>query len=289
VTWGISGDRFLVSYVVMLATAALAGVLWRWWATAGHATDSADGIDGTELAFLNAGGLLACQVGLTTLRRTGQVEPADLSTLVATGRLRPAADSLTRALHRTMFPLPQSVPQIFGDLRVRQVLASLHRRLMRRGWLLSRGRRRAAKLGSLPLFGTAMLGLVRLGAGVVGKEGLGNPGDIAGLILLVAGTVFAGWALLSVPDVSRTGRRVLRHARRTNAELDPRQKPAWTGRGVDELTLAMALFGPSPLLAVDPQFAGVIGIRKDVRYPFPRQFDTGGYGGLLTPESDRLQ
>lgn len=120
--------------------------------------------------------------------------------------------------------------------------------------------------------------------------GLGNPGDIAALILLVVGTVFAGWALLSVSDVSRAGRWVLRRARRTNSELDPRRKPAWAGRGVDELTFAMALFGPSPLLAVDPQFAEVIGIRKDVRYPFPRQFDTGGYGGgLLTPGNDGLQ
>lgn len=103
-TWGISGDRFLVIYLVVLATSALAGLLWRWWATAGHGTDMADGTDRIELAFLNAGGILACQVGLTPLRRTGQVEPADMSTLVGTGRLRPAADSLTRALHHTMFP-----------------------------------------------------------------------------------------------------------------------------------------------------------------------------------------
>ena len=43
---------------------------------------------------------------------------------------------------------------------------------------------------------------------------------------------------------------------------------------VDELALAMALFGSSPLLDVDPGFASVLGIRKDSRSRSPRDFDT---------------
>jgi hypothetical protein len=33
--------------------------------------------------------------------------------------------------------------------------------------------------------------------------------------------------------------------------------------------LGMALFGPQPLRAVDPEFAHVVGIRRDVASPFP--------------------
>ena len=271
VRWDISGDRFLVIYVVVLAAAALAGLAWRRWATTGSGTD--DGTDRIELAFLNGGGLLACQVGLATLRRTGLVEPAELSTLVATGRLRSGTDPLTRALHHALSQ-PRSSPETFDDLKVRQVLTRLYRQLRHRGWLLARRRQRLAKLGALPMFGTAVFGLVRLGAGALDRESLGNPGDVAGLILLVAGTLFAGWALLSVSDVSRTGRRVLRRARRTNVALDPRRRAAWAERDVDELALAMALFGSSPLLDVDPEFASVLGIRKDSRSRSPRDFDT---------------
>jgi uncharacterized protein (TIGR04222 family) len=131
------------------------------------------------------------------------------------------------------------------------------------------------------MFVAALLRVVRLGAGVVSRESLGGAGAVVGLILLTVATAIGGWYLLPVSTVSRSGRRVLRQLRRTHADLNPRGKPVWSQRSVDELTLGMALFGPAPLLAVDPQFAQQVGIHKDVRYPMPREFDTGKYPARL--------
>ena len=285
-TWGISGDRFLAVYVVTLAAAVATSLLWRWWATAGSGDqDSAEVVD---LAYLHGGGVLACQVGLASLRMAGLVDCAKLSTLVATGRLPAGAPALMRALHRAM-RRPQSWPRTVADPDVGEVLRHVHRRLLRRGSLLSASRQRRTRLSAAPVFATALLGVVRLGAGVVGGDSPGGSGSVVGLILLTAATVLGGWYLLPVSQVSRSGRHALRQLRRAHADLDPRRKPVWKGRSVDELTLGMALFGPAPLLAVDPEFAQQVGIHKDVRYPMPREFDTGGYGAhLLTGGSQPL-
>jgi hypothetical protein len=126
-----------------------------------------------------------------------------------------------------------------------------------------------------------MFGVVRLGAGVVGSGSLGSSGVVVGLILLIVATLLGGWYLLPVSGVSRSGKRVLRQSRRAHADLDPHRRPGWKKRSVDELALGMALFGPAPLLAVDPEFAQQVGIHENVKYPMPREFDTGGYGAHL--------
>ncbi|PSK64631.1 hypothetical protein B0E53_03399 [Micromonospora sp. MH33] len=63
--------------------------------------------------------------------------------------------------------------------------------------------------------------------------------------------------------------RLLRRQRREHAELDPQRRPAWRERSTDQLLTAMALFGPRPLLAVDPGLAVQVGVDPERGRPTP--------------------
>jgi uncharacterized protein (TIGR04222 family) len=97
--------------------------------------------------------------------------------------------------------------------------------LLRRGLLLSPSRQRRIRLGAVPVFVAALLGVVRLGAGAVSRESLGGAGAVVGLILLTVATAIGAWYLLPVFTVSRSGMRVLRQLRRAHADLNRRRKP----------------------------------------------------------------
>ncbi|MET8067052.1 TIGR04222 domain-containing membrane protein, partial [Micromonospora sp. NPDC005313] len=64
-------------------------------------------------------------------------------------------------------------------------------------------------------------------------------------------------------------RRLLRELRREHADLDPERRPSWQGRDTDTLLTGMALFGPRPLLAVDPAFAVQVGVDPERGRPRP--------------------
>jgi uncharacterized protein (TIGR04222 family) len=263
---------FLVIYALSMALAAAATLSWRWWSTTGRAT--AEEPDTIELAYLNGGGLLACHVAAALLRLARVVAVGPLSTVVATRRTRSGTPPLARALHRAMTE-PRAWSEVLANPRVAEALGHVHQRARRQGWVLSRRQQRRTSLGALPLFAVAAFGLVRLGAGLLDHDSIGGAGAVVGLILLVTATIIIGWYLTSSPVVSRSGRRLLRHQRRTHADL--------SGHGIEDVTLGMALFGPAPLLTLEPEFAAELGIRRDVRYPFPRDFDTSLYpASLLT-------
>jgi uncharacterized protein (TIGR04222 family) len=241
----------LVIYALSVALAVAASLAWRWWSTAG--TAATEEPDTVELAYLNGGGLLACQVAAALLRVAGTVEVGPESTMVATRRTRSGTPPLARALHRAMTE-PRAWSEVLANPRVAEALRHLHQRARRQGWVLSRRQQRRTALGALPLFAVAAFGLVRLGAGLLDHDSIGGAGAVVGLILLVTATITIGWYLTSAPVVSRSGRRLLHHQRRTHANL-----------GTEDVTLGMALFGPDPLLTLDPEFAAHLGIRPDAR------------------------
>ncbi|WP_043324059.1 TIGR04222 domain-containing membrane protein, partial [Micromonospora sp. M42] len=97
----------------------------------------------------------------------------------------------------------------------------------------------------------------------------GGPASVAGLLLCCLATALGGWWLTEVPETGSAARRLLRRLRREHADLDPERRPVWQGRDTDTLLTGMALFGPRPLLAVDPAFAVQVGIDPDRDRPRP--------------------
>jgi uncharacterized protein (TIGR04222 family) len=265
-TWGISGPHFLAAYAMLVAGALLISLLSRWW-VGSHGDDREPNV--LELAYLNDRAGLACQITMAGLRRAAAVHGADLSTLVANGPLPAGSSLLARALHGALRQ-PQTWSATLADPQVGAALRRLKRTLLRRGWLLSPAQQRRIKLGVAPLFAVAAAGLALLVASAMGAGSAGGPGSVVGLILACAATLLAGWYLWEVPEVGRVGRRLLRNARRTHAQLAPRRGLIWSHRSVQEMMIGMALFGPQPLLAVDPGFAHLVGVRRAARSPFPR-------------------
>ncbi|MFD2765218.1 TIGR04222 domain-containing membrane protein [Micromonospora eburnea] len=261
--WGVSGPVFLLDYLAGVAGAlaiALAVRALVGWRTQGEPLST------VELAYLTDRAGLACQVGVATLRRAGVVHLGELATLSLDGPAPSGSAPLVRALH-TALRRPQTWAAVLADPGVGRALRRLVGRLVRDGWLLTRGQRRRLALGTLPLFAVAVVGVTRLVDSAVEGRSAGGPASVAGLLLCCLATLLAGWWLCEVPETGAAARRVLRRQRRAYAELAPEQRPAWSERGTEDLLTAMAVFGPRPLLAVDPRFAELVGVDPDRTRP----------------------
>lgn len=123
-------------------------------------------------------------------------------------------------------------------------------RLERRGLLNGALRRARLRLPALWLMLLAVVGVVRVIAGVR------NDRPVLWLILAVIVTVVAAVVVAStVPRLSPAGRRVLEDAGREYAHLDPANQPAWSTYGASGLALAVAVYGFATMTGYDPQFA----------------------------------
>ncbi len=264
--WGVSGPVFLLDYVAAVAGAlaiALSVRVLVGWRTRGAPPST------VELAYLTDRAGLACQVGVAALRRAGVVHPGELATLSVVGAPPPGSVPLVRALHAAL-RRPQTWAAVLADPNVGRALRRLVGRLVRDGWLLTPAQRRRMALGTVPLFAVAVVGVTRLVDSAVEGREAGGPASVVGLLLCCLATVVGAWWLCEVPETGSAARRLLRRQRRAYAELAPQQRPAWSERGTDELLTAMALFGPRPLLAVDPHFAELVGI--DPEHTRPREY-----------------
>ncbi|RGC66580.1 hypothetical protein C5N14_22745 [Micromonospora sp. MW-13] len=266
--WGVDGPRFLLDYTLAVAAALLAALTVR--SLTGRRTRG-DEPGLIELAYLTDRAALACQVAAAGLRRAGAVRPAELSTMVAVAAAPARSVPLARAVH-TAVRQPQTWAAVLADPGVNRALRRLVTGLLRDGWLLTRWQRRRVALGAVPLFAVAAVGIVRLVESAVQHRDAGGPASVVGLLLACGATLLGGWRLCEVPEAGAAARRLLRRARRSHADLDPQHRPAWSERGTDELLTAMALYGPRPLLAVDPRFADLVGVDDErPRPPTPRQ------------------
>ncbi|MFG2052478.1 TIGR04222 domain-containing membrane protein [Micromonospora sp. NPDC048930] len=265
--WGVSGPLFLLDYVTAVAVALAVALAVRELTgrrVRGEAPDT------VELAYLTDRAGLACQVGMAVLHRAGVVRHGELATLAVDGPPPPRAAPLVRALHAAL-RRPQTWAAVLADPGVGRALRRLVARLVRDGWLLTPAQRRRVALGTLPLFLVAAVGLTRLVDSAVEGRDAGGPASVVGLLLCCLATALGGWWLCEVPETGSAARRLLRRLRRQHADLAPERRPVWRERGTDELLTAMALFGPRPLLAVDPRLGELVGIDVERTRPAPRR------------------
>ncbi|MCW3844286.1 TIGR04222 domain-containing membrane protein [Micromonospora yasonensis] len=265
--WGVSGPLFLLDYVTAVAVALAVALAVR--ELTGRRARGAEP-DTVELAYLTDRAGLACQVGMGVLHRAGVVHRGELATLAVDGPPPPRSAPLVRALHAAL-RRPQTWAAVLADPGVGRALRRLVGRLVRDGWLLSPAQRRRVAWGTLPLFAVAAVGLTRLLDSAVEGRDAGGPASVVGLLLCCLATVLGGWWLCEVPETGAAARRLLRRLRRRHADLDPQRRPAWSERGTEELLTAMALFGPRPLLAVDPRFGELVGIDAERTRPTPQR------------------
>jgi uncharacterized protein (TIGR04222 family) len=250
-TWGISGPTFLVLY------ALLAGLVGVWWLgsrrqarAAGTAKRAPGDLTGRpqDLAHLNGGASLAVFATLSAMRLRGWVALSG-GTVRAADHPGPGATELERAIHGvTGRPLRRvALP---AQPAVRAALDASAERLVRAGLLLSEDARRRLRQGAWAMVAVAVLGLLRLVAGIGG----GRPVGLL-LVELVAVVVAAGLMRGTVPRRTRLGDQVLAELRSRQHELDPANKPDWTVYGPAAAALGIGLHGVGALWASDPALA----------------------------------
>lgn len=256
-TWGISGPTFLVAYVLLAAAVWVAAARQRRALAGGPGTKVLTDLTRHphDVAYLNRGPELAVTSALTAMHLKGTVAPVK-GQIHAVGRLEPGADALERAIHfttgtpvlRARLPLHRSV---------RTALDATHARLVTAGALLSDAQRRRIRAVGWWLGAVAVLGLLRLLAGVAE----GRP--VAFLIVaLMAVTAVAAVQLVHAPRRSRAGDRLLAQLTEEQHALHPDQRPDWVTYGPAAAALGVGIFGTSALWASDPAFAEELAVQK---------------------------
>jgi uncharacterized protein (TIGR04222 family) len=256
-TWGISGPRFLLLYVVVLAVTVAGAVLARRRVLAvpeGAAPPSR--LDRYEAAYLNGGAGLAATTAVSSLLRTRHLAPSprrrSRHRLVA--RKAPAAGSHPVEWAAYQLVAGRREPllrEVQAGLASSSAMTAVRERLRRAGLAPTdeqRARYRATGLWFLPV---AALGVARVAAGTAN----GRPvGFLVGL--LVVTVVLAVALCLRAPDTTELGRRTLERLR---AETG---RPA-AGASASELAMATALFGTGVLWAADTETAMALRIPRE--------------------------
>jgi uncharacterized protein (TIGR04222 family) len=274
-TWGISGPRFLLIYVALLAVTVAGVVLARRRALA--APDGAAvpaRLDRYEAAYLNGGCDLAATTAVSSLLRAGQLAPSprrrSRRRLVA-GTAPPAgAHPVEWATYQLVAARPDQPHWALGAELCREPAMAAVRERLRQGGLTAtdeqRARYRAAGLWFLPV---AVLGVARVAAGTANGRPVGFL-----VVLLVVTVVLAVALCLRVPDATELGRRTLERLR---AETG---RPA-AGASASELAMATALFGAGVLWAADTETAVALRIPREHGAHLGGSWggDAGGGGG----------
>ncbi|MBW0119357.1 TIGR04222 domain-containing membrane protein, partial [Pseudonocardia abyssalis] len=222
-TWGISGPEFLLGYLLLAAVVGVAAVRHRRALAEGPDRPAHD-LGGHDVAYLNGGADLAVTSALTAMHLTGTVAPVKGS-IHAVGRLAPGADALERAVHFTTgSPVQRSRLPLHGP--VRSALDGIEKRLVAAGLLLSEPRRRAIRATGWWLGAVALLGLLRLLAGVAESRPVGFL-----VVALLAVSLVTVVLLVRAPRRTRAGDRLLARLAQEHHALAPAQRPDWVAYG----------------------------------------------------------
>jgi uncharacterized protein (TIGR04222 family) len=266
-TWGISGPRFLLLYLALLAVTAGGVVLARRRVLA--VPDGAAGparLDRYEAAYLNGGCELVATTAVTNLLRARHLANAarrrQRIRLVA-GTAPPAgAHPVEWATYQLVAARPDHPRWALGAELCRAPAMAAVRERLRLGGLAptseQRVRYRATGLWFLPLLA---LGVARVAAGTANGRPVGFL-----VALLVVTVVTAAVLSLRPPHATELGRRTLARLR---AETG---RPA-AGASPSELAMATALFGTGVLWAADVEMAMAL------RIPREHGAFLGGIGG----------
>ncbi|WP_219420211.1 TIGR04222 domain-containing membrane protein [Pseudonocardia nigra] len=249
--WGISGSTFLLAYLVIATAVWLASSRARR-ALADHPAPGPVGDLAArphDVACLSGGAELAVYSALSAMHLRGTIL-SSRGTVRAVGRLGPDADELERAIH-----LVASAPVQHRRLRfhrtVLRALATPEHRLTAAGLLLPEEQRRRIRRVGGWMLAVAVLGLVRLLAGIAEARSVGLL-----VMALLAVTMVAAVQLATAPRRTRSGDRTLARLRAEHHALSPAVKPDWALHGPAAAALGIGLFGTSALWASDPDFAG---------------------------------
>jgi uncharacterized protein (TIGR04222 family) len=255
-TWGISGPRFLLLYLVLLAVTVLGVVLARRRALAADGAAVPARLDPYEAAELNGGGFLVATTAVSGLLRKGSLtsssrrrnQPARLVAATAPG---PGAHPVEWAVYQQVAASPnRRLKDVQAALEQAPALAAVRERLQL-GRLAptpeQRARCRAAVLWFLPLLA---LGVARVAAGSA------NGRPVGFLVTLLIATVVVAAAFLRVPNATDLGRRTLLELRAANPRPTAGASPA-------QLSMGTALFGAGVLWAADTDTALLLSIRRE--------------------------
>lgn len=256
-TWGLSGPAFLFIYLMLVAGVWIAGAQAR--RTIAGAPMTRPGIDAAarpyDIAYLNGGRELAVTAALGAMHQAGTVVP-EQGRIRAAGRLATNADPLERALH-FVAAAPSSRTRLQRHPTVVTALDAVGQRLVTGGLLLSGADRRRYRAVGWWLVAVAVLGLVRLLAGVAAARPVGF---LLGALCVVA--VVALLQLARAPRRTRAGERALVSLRTEHHALAPTMRPDWAVYGATGAALGVGLFGTQALWASDPAFADEIELQK---------------------------
>ncbi|MEV4414332.1 TIGR04222 domain-containing membrane protein [Catellatospora sp. NPDC049609] len=259
-TWGIPGPVFLAWYAVAAAVVLVTTLVLRSRAFAGPDQVRVDQLSPQHLAYLNGGPALAVYSSLAFLRQHHVLETYDAGRLRRVGGLPPGASALDAAvLHAAGNGVQSS--SLRTDRSVAQALDSIDADLQRGGLTVQPEMVARARRGPLLLLALAVLGAVRVFAGIANNRPVGF------LVVLVGAVVLVSLVLLGRrPRRTRAAERALADARRHHAHLRPQLKPAFSTYGPASTALAVGLFGAAVLWAADPAFAGDAGFPEEERH-----------------------
>ncbi|OLM33548.1 MULTISPECIES: TIGR04222 domain-containing membrane protein [unclassified Pseudonocardia] len=258
-TWGIPGQTFLVLYVVALVLVS-GIVLRRRRAIAQGDPRGAGTLDSRpeDVAYLNGGPELAVYAALSAMHVDGSLVTSGRTTgQVRAGRVPGhGASALQRAIHRCAQRLTPG--RMLGTHEpVRTELTRAAQRLETAGLLLSPADRARYRATAWPVGALALVGAVRIAAGLGGGRPVGF------LLVLVAATaVFAAVLATQVPARTRAGDAALAAVRSRHDALSPSMRPDWTAVGPAAAALSVGAFGVGAMLAAEPAFAEELAAQK---------------------------
>ena len=255
-TWGISGSAFLWFFVVAGLSAVIITDAWRFVLTIGPWRRGTPQPTPTQIAYINGGRRLAVYSAIAALRAAGAIE-GEKGAVRMVGPSPSGAPELDRLVYAAAGKgVSQSGMVIHPP--VMGALDRLHADVVRLGWLLSPARRRAIRLGTLPVLAVLLLGAARATAGSMSGKPIGY------LVLIMVPLLILFCVFLVVPERSRGARYMLHRTRRSSAHLAPSQRPAWSTYGPTGAALSVGLFGTAALWAADPAFAEAAEIQRQV-------------------------
>lgn len=264
-TWGISGPTFLALYGAVVVVVLVVGLRERRrLARPDRPAAQRDwGELPQEVAYLHGGADLAVYSALSALHQTGAVRSAGKGMVQsvptagsAGGRTAPDASALERAIHAAA-TTPVASRRLQFHSAVAAALAAIRERLVTDGLLLTRERREAVRQVGFWMLAVALLGLVRIIAGVANARSVG----FLVVLVLVAGVITVLW-FARAPERTSAAAPLLAELRTRYGALDPALRPDWTANGARAAAVGVAVFGVGAVWASAPAFADELEMQK---------------------------
>ncbi|GGJ81280.1 hypothetical protein GCM10010123_08860 [Pilimelia anulata] len=209
--------------------------------------------DPGTLAMVGGGPRRALAAALARLRVDGAIGASDDDGRLGTFGATPVGlSAVERAVHAAA-GRGTRIGELWRDPAVAAALEQSRQRVYEQGLLLDPPTRRRLRLAAaLPI--AAGVAAVAVAVATAGG-GLAT----VGLVLAGALTAIVGVVLVAgTPRVTRAGRELLARARTSNTHLRPALTPAFDTYGGAAAAVAVGLYGPAALVAIDPTLVGLV-------------------------------